>query len=352
MAPVIRALRGNDRFRYVVVATAQHRGLLDQMLERFRIEVDHDLDLMTEGQSPSELIARMLPALDAVLAQERCDAVLAQGDTTTVFVSALAAFHRKLPFGHVEAGLRTYDLEHPFPEEGYRQMVLAHLRFVVHIARSYSGYGLAQADLIQEGNVGLMKAVKRFNPEMGVRLVSFAVHWIKAEIHEFILRNWRIVKVATTKAQRKLFFNLRSQKKRLAWLNNEEVHRVAESLGVEPREVREMESRLTGQDMAFDPAAEADDDSAFQSPANYLEDHRYDPALQLEDADWSDNSTSNLHEALEVLDERSRDILYQRWLAEEKATLHDLAQKYNVSAERIRQLEKSAMNKLKLSIAA
>ena len=233
-----------------------------------------------------------------------------------------------------------------------RQMVLAHLRFVVHIARSYSGYGLAQADLIQEGNVGLMKAVKRFNPEMGVRLVSFAVHWIKAEIHEFILRNWRIVKVATTKAQRKLFFNLRSQKKRLAWLNNDEVQRVAESLGVEPREVREMESRLTGHDMAFDPAAEADDDSAFQSPANYLEDHRYDPARQLEDADWTDNSTSNLHEALEVLDDRSRDILYQRWLAEEKATLHDLAQKYNVSAERIRQLEKSAMNKLKLSIAA
>lgn len=230
--------------------------------------------------------------------------------------------------------------------EAARQMVLAHLRFVVHIARSYSGYGLAQADLIQEGNVGLMKAVKRFNPEMGVRLVSFAVHWIKAEIHEFILRNWRIVKVATTKAQRKLFFNLRSQKKRLAWLNNEEVHRVAESLGVEPREVREMESRLTGHDMAFDPAAEADDDSAFQSPANYLEDHRYDPARQLEDADWSDNSNTNLHEALEVLDERSRDILYQRWLAEEKATLHDLAQKYNVSAERIRQLEKSAMNKI------
>lgn len=236
--------------------------------------------------------------------------------------------------------------------EAARQMVLAHLRFVVHIARSYSGYGLAQADLIQEGNVGLMKAVKRFNPEMGVRLVSFAVHWIKAEIHEFILRNWRIVKVATTKAQRKLFFNLRSQKKRLAWLNNEEVHRVAESLGVEPREVREMESRLTGHDMAFDPAAEADDDSAFQSPANYLEDHRYDPARQLEDADWSDNSNHNLHEALEVLDDRSRDILYQRWLAEEKATLHDLAQKYSVSAERIRQLEKSAMNKLKVSIAA
>ena len=234
--------------------------------------------------------------------------------------------------------------------EAARQMVMAHLRFVVHIARSYAGYGLAQADLIQEGNVGLMKAVKRFNPEMGVRLVSFAVHWIKAEIHEFILRNWRIVKVATTKAQRKLFFNLRSQKKRLAWLNNDEVHRVAESLGVEPREVREMESRLSGQDMAFDPAAEADDDSAFQSPAHYLEDHRYDPAVQLEDADWSDNSTSNLHEALQGLDDRSRDILYQRWLAEEKATLHELADKYSVSAERIRQLEKNAMNKVKALI--
>ena len=236
--------------------------------------------------------------------------------------------------------------------EAARQMVLAHLRFVVHIARSYSGYGLSQADLIQEGNVGLMKAVKRFNPQMGVRLVSFAVHWIRAEMHEFILRNWRIVKVATTKAQRKLFFNLRSQKKRLAWLNDEEVNAVAQSLGVEPHEVREMESRLTGSDMAFDPAAEADDDSAFQAPANYLEDHRYDPAMQLEEADWSDSATSHLHEALERLDERSRDILQQRWLADDKATLHDLAAKYNVSAERIRQLEKNAMNKLKGSIAA
>ncbi len=193
--------------------------------------------------------------------------------------------------------------------EAARQMVLAHLRFVVHIARSYSGYGLPQADLIQEGNVGLMKAVKRFNPEMGVRLVSFAVHWIKAEIHEFILRNWRIVKVATTKAQRKLFFNLRGQKKRLAWLNNDEVHAVAASLGVEPREVREMESRLSGHDMAFDPAADEDDESAFKSPAHYLEDHRYDPAVQLEACDWSDNAATNLHEALAALDERSRDIL-------------------------------------------
>lgn len=233
-----------------------------------------------------------------------------------------------------------------------RQMVMAHLRFVVHIAKSYAGYGLAQGDLIQEGNVGLMKAVKRFNPEMGVRLVSFAVHWIKAEIHEFILRNWRIVKIATTKAQRKLFFNLRSQKKRLAWLTGDEVQRVAESLGVEEREVREMESRLSGQDMAFDPAADEDDESAYQTPAHYLEDSRYDPAVQLEEADWNDTSNHNLHQALQGLDDRSRDILYHRWLADEKATLHDLAAKYNVSAERIRQLEKNAMNKLKGTIQA
>ncbi|QAX81451.1 RNA polymerase sigma factor RpoH [Candidatus Pseudomonas adelgestsugas] len=283
-------------------------------------------------------------------------------------ITSLQPAHALVPGANLEAYLHTVnsislltpEKERELAESFYyeqdlgaaRQIVLAHLRFVVHIARSYSGYGLAQADLIQEGNVGLMKAVKRFNPEMGVRLVSFAVHWIKAEIHEFILRNWRIVKVATTKAQRKLFFNLRGQKKRLAWLSNEEVHRMAESLGVETHEVREMESRLTGHDMAFDPAAEADDDNAFQSPVNYLEDHRYDPARQLEDADWSDNSNQNLHAALKALDDRSRDILCQRWLAEEKATLHDLAQKYNVSAERIRQLEKSAMNKLKLSIAA
>lgn len=233
-----------------------------------------------------------------------------------------------------------------------RQMVMAHLRFVVHIARSYSGYGLPQGDLIQEGNVGLMKAVKRFNPEMGVRLVSFAVHWIKAEIHEYVLRNWRIVKVATTKAQRKLFFNLRSQKKRLAWLTNTEVEAVADSLGVEAREVREMESRLTGHDMSFDPSDNDDDDSAYKSPANYLEDHSYDPALQLEASDQTENDSSSLHEALSELDERSRDILQQRWLSDEKVTLHDLAAQYGVSAERIRQLEKNAMKKLKGSIAA
>ena len=230
-----------------------------------------------------------------------------------------------------------------------RQLVLSHLRFVVHIARSYSGYGLAQADLIQEGNVGLMKAVKRFNPEVGVRLVSFAVHWIRAEIHEFILRNWRIVKVATTKAQRKLFFNLRGAKKKLAWLNQDEAEAVASDLGVAVREVQEMESRLYGRDLGFDGADDDDDDGAY-APVHFLEDKRYDPATQAENTDWSDSTTEQLQQGLAQLDERSRDILYQRWLAEEKATLHELAAKYQVSAERIRQLEKNAMNKLKKQI--
>ena len=234
--------------------------------------------------------------------------------------------------------------------EAARQMVLAHLRFVVHIAKSYSGYGLAQADLIQEGNVGLMKAVKRFNPEMGVRLVSFAVHWIKAEIHEFILRNWRIVKVATTKAQRKLFFNLRSQKKRLAWLNNEEVHRVAESLGSSPRSARDGKPPdRPGHGVR--PGRRRGRRERHQSPAHYLEDHRYDPARQLEDADWSDSSSANLHEALEGLDERSRDILQQRWLSEEKATLRP-----GGKVQRFRRAYpaagKNAMSKLKGRILA
>lgn len=231
-----------------------------------------------------------------------------------------------------------------------RTLVLSHLRFVIHIARSYSGYGLAQADLIQEGNVGLMKAVKRFNPEYGVRLVSFAVHWIKAEIHEFILRNWRIVKVATTKAQRKLFFNLRSQKKRLAWLSHDELNAVASDLGVEPRVVREMEGRLASQDTSFDGPMDDDDDNAYQAPAYYLEDKRGDPAVQLEQSDWTDDANGRLMEALESLDERSQDILRERWLTESKSTLHELADKYGVSAERIRQLEKNAMKKIRLQM--
>lgn len=231
--------------------------------------------------------------------------------------------------------------------EAARQLVLSHLRFVVHIARSYSGYGLAQADLIQEGNVGLMKAVKRFNPEYGVRLVSFAVHWIKAEIHEFILRNWRIVKVATTKAQRKLFFNLRSQKKKLAWLNHDELEAVAKDLGVEPRVVRDMEGRLSSHDTAFDGPMDDDDESAYQAPVHYLEDRRSNPAEQLENADWTEDSNGRLMEALSALDERSQDILRARWLSESKSTLHELADKYGVSAERIRQLEKNAMKKIR-----
>ncbi|MBS3804314.1 MAG: RNA polymerase sigma factor RpoH [Oleiphilaceae bacterium] len=234
--------------------------------------------------------------------------------------------------------------------ESARQLVLSHLRFVIHIARSYSGYGLAQADLIQEGNVGLMKAVKRFNPEYGVRLVSFAVHWIKAEIHEFILRNWRIVKVATTKAQRKLFFNLRSQKKRLAWLNHNELEAVAQDLGVEPKVVREMEGRMSSQDTAFDGPMDDDSDTAYQAPAYYLQDHSTDPASLLEQSDWTENANGRLMEALGSLDERSQDILRERWLSGSKSTLHELADRYGISAERIRQLEKNAMKKIRMQM--
>ncbi len=233
-----------------------------------------------------------------------------------------------------------------------RELVMSHLRFVVHIARSYSGYGLAEADLIQEGNVGLMKAAKRYNPEKGVRLVSFAVHWIKAEMHEFILRNWRIVKVATTKAQRKLFFNLRGAKKTLAWLSAAEAQAVADDLGVDVREVQRMEGRLSSRDLGYDLPRDADDDDAWQSPQYYLEDHSADPALEVESSDWRQNSEAQLHQALAALDERSRDILVQRWLSERKSTLHDLAAQYSVSAERIRQLEQNAMKKIKAAIAA
>ncbi len=233
-----------------------------------------------------------------------------------------------------------------------RQLVMAHLRFVVHLAKTYSGYGLPQADLIQEGNVGLMKAVKRFNPEVGVRLVSFAVHWIKAEMHEYILRNWRIVKIATTKAQRKLFFNLRSSKKRLGWLNNEEADALAQDLGVDAKVVRQMEGRMSAYDMAFDAEPDCDDDVAYKSPAYYLEDQSSNVAETLEEAEWEEVTNTSLHMALEQLDERSQDILRSRWLSDDKSTLHDLADKYGVSAERIRQLEKNAMNKIKATMEA
>ena len=233
-----------------------------------------------------------------------------------------------------------------------RQLVMTHLRFVVRVARGYNGYGLPQHDLIQEGTVGLMKAVRRFDPDFGVRLVSFAVHWIKAEIHEYILRNWRIVKVATTKAQRKLFFNLRSSKKRLGWFSRDEIEGVAEDLGVKPETVVEMEARMSSHDLAFD-LQDADDEEGHNfAPAAYLADLRDEPASRVEAADSEEHQQRQLAHALDDLDERSRDILQRRWLNEQKETLHELADAYGVSAERIRQIEKAAMKKLKGALAA
>ena len=232
-----------------------------------------------------------------------------------------------------------------------RILIVHHLRFVIQIARGYSGYGLPLADLIQEGNIGLMKAVKRFDPHKGVRLVSFAVHWIRAEIHEFVLRNWRIVKIATTKAQRKLFFNLRSSKKRLAWLSQDEVKNVAQELGVKPAEVMEMEKRLSNSDLGFDlPSEDAEEDTFV--PAAYLSHDSNDPETQIEESDWQAHQTQKLQSGLTMLDERSRDIIAQRWLAEKKATLQELAEKYKVSAERVRQLENNAIKKLKTAVTA
>lgn len=279
---------------------------------------------------------------------------------------ALATVAMSVPQGNIESYVTAihsvpvlspeaeYELASRFQKEGdldaVRELILSHLRFVVHIARSYSGYGLPQADLIQEGNVGLMKAVKRFDPEVGVRLISFAVHWIKAEIHEFVLKNWRIVKVATTKAQRKLFFNLRGAKKSLNWLNNDEVKAVAEDLGVSEVEVRRMESRLNSRDTAFDLPNDADEENSY-APAAYLEAENSDPAQTLEQQDWQDHHQQRLFNAMQTLDQRSQEILAARWLNEDKATLQELAEKYQVSAERIRQLEKNAMNKLKQNMA-
>lgn len=231
-----------------------------------------------------------------------------------------------------------------------RDLVMAHLRFVVHIAKGYTGYGLPLNDLIQEGNVGLMKAVKRFDPDYGVRLVSFAVHWIRAEIHEFVLRNWRIVKVATTKAQRKLFFNLRKKKKSLAWLSASETKAVAKDLGVKPEEVTEMEKRLHSRDAIFDPTPNADDERNF-TPAAYLPSPQADPATLVEKADWNDDATTRMRAALNILDDRSRRILEERWLTDDKMTLHELAAEYGISAERIRQLEVNAIKKLRTEMA-
>ncbi|AJA43893.1 RNA polymerase sigma factor RpoH [Frischella perrara] len=274
-----------------------------------------------------------------------------------------------IPQGNIESYLRminTYPMltaeeEKELSEKLYynhdvnaaRKLILSHLRFVAHIARGYSGYGLPQADLIQEGNIGLMKAVRRFNPEMGVRLVSFAVHWIKAEIHEYVLKNWRIVKVATTKAQRKLFFNLRKTKQRLGWFSNDEVGMVAEELGVSRKDVLEMESRMSAQDMSFDIDSD-DEDNSIVAPALYLEDASSNFSKSIEDDNWENDAADKLHDALSKLDERSQDIIKARWLDadDSKSTLQELAIKYNVSAERIRQLEKNAMQKLRVAIEA
>jgi RNA polymerase sigma-32 factor len=230
-----------------------------------------------------------------------------------------------------------------------KRLVLSHLRFVIHVARGYAGYGLQLADLIQEGNIGLMKAVRRFDPRIGVRLVSFAVHWIRAEIHEFVLRNWRLVRIATTKAQRKLFFNLRKAKKHLGWLNKEEAEAVAADLGVTPRDVAEMEQRLAGHDLSFDP--DPDDEESF-APATYLPAPNSDPAHAVERDDAETSDHERLKAALATLDERSRTILSRRWLAENKATLHELAAEYGVSAERVRQIEANAIGKLKKQLVA
>jgi len=231
-----------------------------------------------------------------------------------------------------------------------RELVLAHLRFVVHIAKGYTGYGLPLSDLIQEGNVGLMKAVKRFDPDYDVRLVSFAVHWIRAEIHEFVLRNWRIVKVATTKAQRKLFFNLRKAKKNLAWLTFDETQAVAADLGVRPEEVTEMEKRLHARDAIFDPAPDADDERSF-TPAAYLPSPDSDPAKLVETADFNDDASERMAAAIRTLDDRSRRIIESRWLSDDKLTLHELADEYGISAERVRQVEANAIKKLRTAMA-
>ena len=246
-----------------------------------------------------------------------------------------------------------YDLAVRYRDDGdlnaARELVMSNLRFVAHVARGYSGYGLPLADIVQEGNIGLMKAVKRFDPDMGVRLVSFAVHWIKAEIHEYVIKNWRIVKVATTKAQRKLFFNLRKLKKDLSYLSPDDAEVIAENLDVDVKTVYEMEQRLDGRDVSFEPLDDDSEDNTM-APVAYLEQHNGDPALLLENSDWQGRKEDMLMEAMEGLDDRSRDILASRWLSEEKATLHELADRYNVSAERIRQLEQNAMKKLKAAV--
>ncbi len=273
----------------------------------------------------SDLVAAPIGSLDAYMAR----------------VSSVPMLSREQEFELAERLRSEGDLD------AARALVLSHLRFVVHVARGYLGYGLPIGDLIQEGNVGLMKAVKRFDPSLGVRLVSFAIHWIRAEIHEYVLRNWRLVRVATTKAQRKLFFNLRRMKKNLAWLSEDETQAVARDLGVEPRDVREMEQRLSSRDLSFDPApADSEEDTPF-SPAAYLVAEGSDPAAEVENAEWQASTSELLAGSLGQLDARSRRIIEARWLGEDKLTLHDLAGEFGVSAERIRQIEAQAIGRLR-----
>ena len=271
-------------------------------------------------------------------------ASLSPGRDLETYIQTVNAFPVLTPDQERTLTKRFYDHD---DLDAARELVLSHLRFVVHLARGYSGYGLPQADLIQEGNVGLMKAVKRFDPQVGVRLISFAVHWIKAEMHEFILRNWRIVKVATTKAQRKLFFNLRGNKKKLGWLNEAETRAIARDLGVAPAEVTRMEGRLASRDVAFDGSVDEDDEDAPMAPVYYLEDTAANPANIVAEEDAASVAGAQLAAALETLDARSRHILESRWLRDDKKTLMELAEHYGVSAERIRQLERNAMKKLK-----
>ena len=284
----------------------------------------------------------LMPATDAV-------AMPSVADDLNHYLAKIASF--KILSADEEQSLARR-LRNDEDLDAARQLIMSQLRFVVHIARTYKGYGLPLSDLVQEGNIGLMKAVKRFDPEVGVRLISFAVHWIRAEIHEYVIRNWRIVKVATTKAQRKLFFKLRSAKKQLTWFSREEVEAVAEDLGVDPQVVMEMESRMSGHDNAFDAPQGASEENRALAPAEMLHEPNADPSNILEEADHTEQAVQGLQAGLETLDDRSRDILQKRWLQDGKSTLHDLADKYDVSAERIRQIEKAAMKKLKTFMQA
>ncbi|WP_410471862.1 RNA polymerase sigma factor RpoH [Faucicola mancuniensis] len=317
-------------------------SLDDTLDDDFDNDFDDDFDerpKRTASRKKSKTTNALVPAMPTSLT--------APGVNLGAYINAVHQIPILTPEQEQELAHRYYD---EGDVEAARLLVMSHLRFVIHIARSYSGYGLPQGDLIQEGNVGLMKAVKRFDPNKGVRLVSFAVHWIKAEIHEFVIRNWRIVKVATTKAHRKLFFNLRSLKKTNNQLTLEEAEAIAKDLNVTVKQVLEMESRLTSYDASFEAQSDDEDEGRY-APQYYLEDE-VNPADMVEDADWEESNNNALAEAMDSLDERSRDIVQQRWLNEQKATLHELAAEYNISAERVRQIEKNAMDKIKEAMLA